>query len=107
MAAAYLLDENGPNPGDVIDLPYITKVAVVSHAGQAENRRGATCDVVDDVDESIVNALIEPGRDLGRFFPIGNNCQTFVGYVLNQARHKPLWMQFRDIIGRGGHGRDL
>jgi RHS repeat-associated protein len=73
---------------------YGNSTAVVDHGGEADNRPGAECDEVPDVDERCVDGQLEMnkaypdtgtvyGRNLGDWTPITNTCQNFVDDVLS------------------------
>jgi hypothetical protein len=55
------------------------------HTGQSE-QPNATCWPVPNVDEGCVDKLIQPGTDIGTYFPGANDCQTNVREVLDYCR---------------------
>lgn len=55
------------------------------HTGQSE-QPDAKCWPVPNVDEGCVDKLIQPGTDIGTYFPGANDCQTNVREVLDHCR---------------------
>ncbi|MFZ1748269.1 MAG: hypothetical protein WBO24_16900 [Nitrospirales bacterium] len=72
------------NAGDEYEAPYFTELAITDHSGSSEKRKGARCEIVPNVDESLVNELIEIGKPLGQFSAF-NNCQSFAADIIEQA----------------------
>lgn len=100
---------DAPAPGDEYDFLYATPVGIVEHTGDSESRPGATCEIVDNVDENRVNELLEIGKPLGHF-SLFNNCTTFAYSVLVQSRvgNRPAYDStpaFSELIRRGAPGR--
>jgi RHS repeat-associated protein len=73
----------GANAGNEYD-PLIAKVQTVDHSDRPNNG-DRECKTVKGADENKVNKLIKPGRDLGYFVPLVNDCQGFVRSVLRDA----------------------
>lgn len=69
-------NESGDMPGD--------PVQVTDHRGRS-SEEGSSCEEVQGVNESKVNAQLQIGRPLGRWGPT-NQCQSFVQDVLDNAR---------------------
>ena len=65
------------------DLPG-TRTVVTDHTGRSM-APGASCSLVTGVDAKCVESQLELGRDLGRWTPL-NNCQSFVGDVVDSSR---------------------
>ncbi|MNR08436.1 hypothetical protein D3C85_1245910 [compost metagenome] len=59
-----------------------TPVSTVDHTGQSIKPGSKQVPLSFDVDEDCVNDLIKPGRALGEFAPVVNDCQGFAGAVL-------------------------
>ena len=76
------------NPGDQYEAPYITEMYWTDHSGDSENREGASCSTVPNVDEDKVDELLQIGKPLGKFSAF-NNCQTNAFNVLEQSRKGP------------------
>ncbi|MBE3673523.1 hypothetical protein NQU47_17910 [Pseudoalteromonas distincta] len=75
-------NQSGDMPGDHVE--------VTDHTGR-NSQKGASCEVVDDVDEDRVNELLQIGRGLGRWGPT-NQCQSFVSSVIDSSRTES-WRQ--------------
>jgi hypothetical protein len=102
---------NAVDPGDAYDFLYLTEVGIVDHSGDSQNRPGATCEAVEDVNEDRVNQLLDIGRPLGRFSMV-NNCRSFAFDVLIHSRngYRPLpdpHPAMIRVLRTGGRGRDL
>lgn len=79
-----------PGQGEPPDAPF-TNVGTIDHTGQSNQPGAYSIPLPDDMDESCVNEMISPGRDLGKFIPGVNDCHTFVQQVISHCRlHKPL-----------------
>ncbi len=78
-------NESGDWPGD--------PVTVTDHSGRS-TQDGASCEVVEDVDEERVNEQLELDRDLGQW-GFGNQCQSFVRDVLRSSSTRYRWRQTR------------
>ena len=79
-----------PGQGEPPDAPF-TNVGTIDHTGQSNQPGAYSIPLPDDMDESCVNEMINPGRDLGKFIPGVNDCHTFVQQVISHCRlHKPL-----------------
>ena len=72
-------NQSGDMPGD--------PVQVTDHSGRSKEK-GASCEMVPNVDENKVNDLLKIGKPLGNWTP-GNQCQSFAHSVLNAARNSP------------------
>lgn len=70
-------NESGDRPGD--------PVQVTDHSGRSQEK-GATCELVPNVNEKKVNDELRIGRPIGRWGPT-NQCQSFVRGVLNRSRN--------------------
>ena len=65
------------------DCPF-SRTEVVDHS--RETGPNVTCEVVGNIDEGCVNRMIKPGGSTGRWFPMLNDCWTFVGTVIDRCR---------------------
>lgn len=72
-------NQSGDMPGD--------PVQVVDHP-QRSTENESSCQLVPNVDEEKVNEQLKLGRLLGRWGPT-NQCQSFAGEVLKNARYSP------------------
>ncbi|MDX1705554.1 RHS repeat-associated core domain-containing protein [Pseudidiomarina sp.] len=81
--------------GNNSQLPF-TRVETVDHTGRSGDPN-ASCTEVSDVDENIVDKLIRPGQELGRWAPT-NQCQSFVSDVIFQARTATWHKQRREQV---------
>jgi RHS repeat-associated protein len=81
------------------DMPF-TKVHTKDHSGQSKASNAQQVKLPYEVDEQCVNERIRPGRELGRFVPGMNDCQSFVGGVLDQCRidNRQTWEQAIDWL---------
>jgi len=76
-----------PEPGQQCsDAPY-TSTHTIDHTGQS-NKPGASCEEMNNVDESCVDNLIKPGRPTGTWSPV-NQCQSWTYSTINQCRTGP------------------
>ena len=68
-------NDSGDMPGDPVE--------VCDHSER--DMTGASCELISNVDENLVNDQLQLGRPLGRWSP-WNQCQSFVADVLRNAR---------------------
>ncbi len=83
-------NESGDRPGD--------PVTTTDHSGRS-TQEGASCELIEDVDEEKVNDQLELDRDLGKW-SIDNQCQTFSRDVIRNASTKYIWRQTRRGVRR-------
>ncbi|MBN0989812.1 RHS repeat protein [Amphritea pacifica] len=69
-------------------------VQVCDHS--MRDKTGATCELVEDVDEDLVNQQLQLGRPLGNWWPT-NQCQTFAAEVLRNASTKQCSLTRRGV----------
>ena len=81
------------------DLPF-DPVQVTNHVGRSLEK-GASCRVVDNIDEKKVDELLRIGRPLGRWTPF-NQCHTFVRDTLESARYYGATGSWADYTGVTG-----
>jgi RHS repeat-associated protein len=79
MGTEDALDNSG-NQYDFLGSPVYT----VPHRNRSKDK-GAECRKVNGANEATVNALIKPGRRIGRFLPPVNYCHSFVDDVLKKS----------------------
>jgi hypothetical protein len=77
-----------PTPGQgCADIPFVTQVKVVDHSGQS-NQPGASCILLNDVNENCVNNILSSNISRGTWTPI-NQCKSFVSEVVSACSIKP------------------
>lgn len=70
----------GVGIGDVMELPYITRVYVRDHSDQVALK----CELKEGIDEDCVNDELELGKYLGHW-RIFNQCQSYVADVISKC----------------------
>jgi RHS repeat-associated protein len=71
-------------PGERYDLPF-TPVQQDDHSKDQPTQ----CTTMNNVDPVCVDKKLRVGESLGRFVPLGNNCQSFAYGVVNSCRTGP------------------
>ncbi len=79
---------NCPVPGQQCSDKPGTDTSTVDHSGQSNNRYGAECTVLNNINEQCVNDLIIPGHPTGEWHPY-NQCQSFAGGVMRHCKYGP------------------
>jgi RHS repeat-associated protein len=79
---------NVPGQGNNKDAPG-APVGTKDHTGESTQSGAHKVPIPFAVDEACVNELNRPGRNLGKFIPLRNDCQTFADDVLSACRIDP------------------
>ncbi len=72
----------GVEIGDVMELPYVTKVYVRDHSGDTPDK----CEVKEGIDEECVNKELVIDKPLGHWRVL-NQCQSYVAKVIRNCEY--------------------
>jgi RHS repeat-associated protein len=58
------------------------------HSGQSQNRKGAQCTLLRNIDEQCIDDWIKPGQPTGKWHPF-NQCQSYAAGAMRACRYGP------------------